>query len=254
MRWEHACSLGWLKERRYHLTASDIKKLVPFTKSGNPKKITYDDFLKVHSKKLVILDHDDCISYGAAARGHILEPYAIKEFNKHRHSMFMPNLSHWEDCILVDNKDPMLGFSPDAMDIAQTSNDVILDIGAMEKPRFIGEIKCYAIEKHLVCGCADKEDLEERWQIATAMAVCDSIERGALIFYHPGSKIKMFVVDYRREDLEDEIEIIRDIKNQWMLYLYEPIKTENKWFAGSGYDEKEIYMEYLKDRDILNPV
>ena len=34
MEWKHKCDLGWLTERQKYLTASDIKSLIPFTKTS----------------------------------------------------------------------------------------------------------------------------------------------------------------------------------------------------------------------------
>ena len=77
MDWKHKCSLDWLRERQRYLTATDVKSLIPVTKTGRPRKITDMERLKVRASKMVTLTEEDCWSYGAAARGHLLEPYAI---------------------------------------------------------------------------------------------------------------------------------------------------------------------------------
>ena len=81
MNWEHKCSLEWLLERQKYLTASDIKSLVPVTRTGRPRKVDDEAYFRVLASKLTKLTSEDCWSFGAAARGHILEPYAIDALN-----------------------------------------------------------------------------------------------------------------------------------------------------------------------------
>ena len=85
----------------------------------------------------------------------------------------------------------------------------------------MAEVKCYSDEHHLATAYMPKERLEERWQIATGMAVCDSIERAYLVLFDPDleRRSRCFIIDYEREDLEDEIETVLEIEERWVKFL-----------------------------------
>lgn len=145
------------------------------------------------------------VSYGVQARGHLLERYAIEQFN----ADMKTNYFHWDDC-LIQNKQLSLGFSPDAMSIEQPSQcPVAIDV-ADDMPKYsILEIKCYSDAHHMQCVCCDdKAQLDERWQIACAMATDLAIEFGYVYFYNPNCDIYGEYYKYYRNDLEDEIALI----------------------------------------------
>lgn len=249
MKWEHRCNLNWLKDRQKYLTATDVKDLVPFTKTGRPKKITDEDYIKVYSRKITNLTEDDCVSYGAAARGHILEPFAIETYNASK--IIDPNkclfpLFHWDETVIA--KGSGLAFSPDATDKPEFSS--VDDILA------IGEIKSYSAEKHLVCGLTDKMDLEERWQVAVAMAVLPSIKVASLIFFNPSTEYKMFVKIYNRNELKDEIETVLDIEKNWLDFVSSSkvadLVNDVFWVSGDPDDELAI-VKRIEEEDKLNP-
>lgn len=213
MEWKHKCSLAWMQERQKFLTASDVKALLPYTATGRAKKITEEDYLKVYAKKAVQLTEADCISRGAAARGHILEPFAIDAYNANRNKD-MPRLYHWDD-IVIAGPQYHLGYSPDALDISMLSR---------KKPMFLGEVKCYSPERHLSVARMDKTKCEERWQIATAMAVSPTIKSAWLILFNPDMKDKdnrLYVKSWVRCELEDEIEAIKDVERKWLDFIDE---------------------------------
>lgn len=213
MEWKHKCSLAWMQERQKFLTASDVKALLPYTATGRAKKITEEDHLKVYAKKAVQLTEADCISRGAAARGHILEPFAIDAYNVNRNKG-MPRLYHWDD-IVIAGPQYHLGYSPDALDISMLSR---------KKPMFLGEVKCYSPERHLSVARMDKTKCEERWQIATAMAVSPTIKSAWLILFNPDMKDKdnrLYVKSWVRCELEDEIEAIKDVERKWLDFIDE---------------------------------
>lgn len=248
MKWEYKCNLKWLKERQQHLTATDVKELVPYTKTGRSKKIEDEDYVKVLSRKFVNLTEDDCVSYGAAARGHILEPFALEVYNGNPRSTF---LYHWDDTVICkDERDMGLSFSPDATNVPEGNSSPIT---------VIGEVKSYGAEKHFACGLSDKMDLEERWQLATAMAVLPSIEKALLLFFNPSTPFKLFVKEYTRAELVDEIKIINEVEKNWLDFI------ENRWkdkipstiddfcILGDYSDESEI-VGRIEQEDKLNPV
>ena len=128
MDWYHEVSENWLRARKTVITATEIKGLVATYKRMSKK----DKEAGVVSPAFAALWGDksstypiDVSSYGPAARGHIMEPYAIDEFNRANEVHF----HHWDDCIIANG---LVGFSPDAMDIAQVTEDVKL--GQREMP------------------------------------------------------------------------------------------------------------------------
>lgn len=212
MEWKHKCSLAWMQERQKYLTASDVKALLPFTATGRPKKITDEDYLRVYAKKAIYLTDDDCISKGAAARGHILEPYAIEEYNSNRRPL-MPELFHWDDVVIAKGPRNYLAYSPDALDVPMPGRS---------KPLSLGEVKCYAPERHLFTAMTGRMKCEERWQVATAMAVSPTIETARLILFNPDIKDKknrLFIKSWSRQELWEEIEAIEDVERNWLDFL-----------------------------------
>ena len=247
MQWIHKCDLSWLKERQKHLTATDIKDLLPFTATGRPRKITNSDYLKVLARKLQTLSEENCISTGAAARGHLLEPYAISEFNKIGllRLAFTPGvrenfeLYHWDDVLICPNNST-LAFSPDALN----------DPTDYMKATILGEVKSYNAEKHLVTSQMPKEQLQERWQIATAMAVLPNLEHAWLILFNPSLKdCSLYAIPYSRKDLRNEIETCFDVAKGWELFLKDDMKRLG---YSSTISEQEI-KEELEEIARLNP-
>ena len=261
MKWEHKCKLEWLKARSNFLTATDVKSLIPFTKTGKKRTVTDVDRMRVLAGKCVTLTEDDCWSYGAAARGHLLEPYAISLLDSAMGWADDEKLHHWDDMIIAKNIGThCLAFSPDAMDLLPESSVLVKGAtvqyisAGLPIVHKIGEVKSYAAEKHFVCGCTDKMELEERWQIATAMAVLPSIETAYLVFYNPSVPgFEMFVHEYTRNDLEDEIAIVLEVEKEWKNFL-ENTKAgmlKAACFYG-GPDELAIH-DMIGERQALEP-
>ena len=211
MKWEHKCDIDWLRSRQRYLTASDIKSLLPVTKTGRKREVTDLDYLKVMASKMVVLNEEDCMSYGAAARGHILEPYAIDALNTILKEMQGPEAEqfYWWDDKLVSIHGRAIAFSPDAMDIP------MMDTPARE-PHAIAEVKSYDAAHHLAVAYTPKEQIEERWQIACAMALHDSIDHAYLVLFNPKMKYrKTFVIRFDRDELKREIDMILQVEKNW---------------------------------------
>lgn len=237
--------------RQVRLTASDIKDLIPYTKNGNPRKITAENFIKVMARKNVDLTLDDAISYGAAARGHLLEPYAVEAVN----SNLKLNLFHWDDTVVGENVKYSLAYSPDALDIKQPDQTFAFVDKRDIEPGLLCEIKCYSIEKHIITGTSNPSLLEERWQIATAMATSPTISEGILALYNPSSKYQLFAIPYTRRELKEEIETVLDIEKQWIDFVHndwDSIVRNNKMFVGNPLDERRIIIK-LEQQNRLNP-
>lgn len=248
MEWKHKCSLDWLRERQIYLTASDIHSLVPLTKTGRPRKITDVDRMKILASKNVTLTEDDCWSYGAAARGHIMEPYAIDALNQTLKSYHTgEQFYHWDDK-LISLPDRSIAFSPDAMDITQE------DHAKGENPHAIAEVKCYSIDRHISTALSKKNEIEERWQIATAMSLLDTIDHAYLTLFNPSlnNSMKLVVIRFDRSELEDEITMIHKIELDWVLFKLTGIRLPGQLLSTAGKSELQIMTEYRQSQN-LNP-
>lgn len=253
--WRHKCSLEWLKERQRYLTASDVKNLLPVTKTGRKRDVSDLEYLKVMSSKMVNLTEEDCWSYGAAARGHLLEPYAVDTLNQvlvemqgeDEHETFF-----WWDDKVVAKHGRAIAFSPDAMDVPSLGFDI-----EATPPKAIAEIKSYGAERHLVTAYTPKEQIEERWQIAHAMALCESIDHAYLVLFNPKMKYrKIFVIRYDRDDLKSEIEVVLEIEKSWREFReHGPLTVapiNGAIHSHHGGNEDTIIKE-IEQRQRLNP-
>lgn len=250
--WTHKVSLEWLKERQRYITASDIAGLTDKTDSGRKRSqaIIEQNFIKIFADKSRALTEEDCISTGAAARGHIMEPIALRLF-QHK---FGIEANHWDDFILIKGN---IGWSPDGLDRKQP------DSGVKESGLYIGpsrgfEVKCYYTEKHLVTGMANKLELPERWQIATAFYVCPTLRRMDLILYNPSlNKFQMMLHSYFPEELEDELQQIEEIDDK-ANDMWEKIESAaylTEVGISSPLTEEGIYADYERKQrgNIINP-
>lgn len=248
-KWKHVCSLKWMRARQEFLTASDVRELVPFTATGRSRKVTDESYLKVLARKKVMITEADCESFGAAARGHILEPYAIKKFNEF--SGLSSNYIHWDDVILAKARYG-LAFSPDATNVPMPDDFVQVSSSVKGLSR-IAEVKSYSPERHLMAGFTGKFELEERWQLAAAMAVDSRIETARLLFYNPSmDDNQMFSCVFDRSELEKEIEIVLDVEDKWLRFLKRKRVPHMLSINGTGFEEEEI-IKFLESTTV-NPV
>ena len=247
MKFVHRCSIEWMRDRSQYLTASEIRKLVPFTAGGRKRNITDAMRLEILANKMREIREDDCMSYGVMARGHLLEPYAIRSFNLISETS---NLYHWDDRVLT--RDGVLGFSPDALDVP-------MDMGnedAVEKATIIGEVKSYEAGRHLLTAAADKSTLEERWQIATAMTVCKNANVAYLILYNPDMTkrdLQVIAVEYRRDELDSELGIIEAVEEDWLDFLDRFDFDELDVLKGSSCVNADDIYDCIEKNQELNP-
>lgn len=247
--YRHKVSETWLTTRRFFLTASDIKSLIADTKAVDKGRIKLPQarqYAAVYGSKLEI--EPDPWSSGAMARGHIMESYAVDEYNRVT-GMYM---RHWDDKLIVGNQ---LGFSPDAMDSdpIQGTRFVVDALGingpnmtTVDPPTRILEIKSYSSSKYAQCALADKLSLDERWQVATALAVIPGVDDADLMFFAPqcGS---MVIFDYDREELEKEIETIFHIRDLWVEYRHMADEKMDSRSKRTKVTEKQVEIEYMLD-------
>lgn len=259
--WKHKVSEDWLEARDAVLTATDICKLAGYHKrasKANREAGTIPEFQSLWAEKHSLRDHDP-FSNGAAARGHIMESYAVDAWNLQKKST--QEYYHWDDCIIRRGS---VGFSPDAADVMQPAPVPYLDVdevsGVMMDGDFnyydidiksILEIKSFEPRKHFARCLEDKMKHEEVLQVAAAMYVLPSIEIARLVYYCPGAPISMKVFEYTREELKDQIKQVEEIVECWN-------KTCEKLALVAGdmdsmYTEDDIYEDWLRmEEDIYN--
>lgn len=253
--WRHHSSEEWMEARHGLLTASAITTsrgggLVAANKKYVPGKLN-KDFVKLWMK--VNSDgYDECDSTGWAARGHIMEPYAISEFNMmvKEHGYEIPVMSHWDDTVIVSGP---CGFSPDGLDIEQTGKYLspridVVDMPKNRQPHRMIEIKSYTPEQHAAKYVEGMHP--ERWQMAFGMFVMPTIKEGYLVFYCPGSPIPLHFTIYTREKLEKELDTIREIVSRYLWT--DGQMTKDAESAGQAhYKEDAIYEQWVSSHDEL---
>lgn len=262
-KWYHEVDSEWLKARKSVITATEISKLVPEYKRTLKDKsgMISSGFAALWAEKMTDTEPDPS-AVGAAARGHICEPWAVKAWNMQMND----NMYHWDDALIRRNG---VGFSPDALNIPQTISSVVLNVQNritatsddavvedkilvapdgtyIDAPVSLLEIKSYDPAHHMKCCIKDKLDQDEMMQIAVPFIVCPTIQKATLIFFCPGAPIEVKAFTYTREDLLDKIDLANKIIEKW--------EETCECCARSYLDahnlqalctEEEIYQDYL---------
>lgn len=232
--WYHESSIEWLKARTNFLTASNVATLWPETATGRKRIVTTDDYIAaiLNAREFA---PENAISQGAAARGHILEPYALKEFTLQTGI----KAEHWDDALIHDNG--YIAVSPDSLNIPQPKEGILFDVRDLPCIKEVNEIKCYGASKHYqtyregICAI-------ERIQIATQMYVCKDANIGRLILYNPRLEYGgLLITRWARESLDHELEIIHDIEEKYIKS--ETILNNGVFFHLKGLNEQEIIAE-----------
>lgn len=241
-RWQHQVSSEWLEARKDVLTATEIKGLIPEMKRIKKKPLKAGEispaFAALWSEKHTETQPDVDSPSSDAARGHIMEPYAVESWNNEEPDK---KLYHWDDCVIKANK---VGFSPDAMDIEQPVGPVSL-MAKSVKPKAIMEIKSYNPAHHIKCILKDKLELDEVWQIAVAFYVLPSLETAYLTFYCPDNPVSMHVFEYSRAELQDKMNMITEIVREYERTEFECEKRFTLPEHWSQFSEEFIYREYI---------
>ena len=243
MNWYHEVNPNWLEARKQVITATELVSLIPEYRRWRKDKSQLSAACKSLYFKKHGTDTPDVRSYKDAARGHIMEPYALDEYD----NTYSPKhyLYHWDDAIITNNG---IGWSPDAADVEQPAdNGVCYAYGLLDdKPKHIGEIKCYGLENHGKWFNVDKMELKERLQLAVAMMVCPSIEDAVLIFYNPNSHWPVYRYTYRRDELKHDIYLLQEVYKMWSAtksYLDSMADDKPK----ALYTEEDIYLANVDD-------
>jgi len=252
--WHHEVSTKWLQARRDVLTASEIKAMLPEYKRmlKKPEGELSLGFFALCGEKLSN-DTPDPESTGAAARGHIMEPYAVDDWNRnHPKNQYY----HWDDLVIKRNG---VGYSPDGLDIPQLVEfGVELDWSEKNKclvqqndtykpPTRAIEVKCYEPKNHMKGLIIPKEDRDERLQIAVALMVLPSLKHVDVLWYCPEAPVPMYKERYKRSELKAEINVITG-----MVKMFHQHMNQIRSIVGNGmephYTTDEIYKEYIDAR------
>ena len=248
MGWSHSVSYEWLNARTSVMTATEAMAAMPgFRRWKSRSKKLKEEFCP-ELVALWAVKHTDnpyleADSFGAAARGHYMEPFALEQWN-----ITMPDQVSWWDDFIVTDAVRRIGFSPDALDIPQPEDGARGNVEDL-KPTHIVEIKSYAPSNHIKAVMVPAAKKPERYQIAYAMLVAPSIKYGSLFFYCPGLQfIGWYREDYSRQDLEKEIEELQELVAEWQRTCIH-IKLKEWPNAGpTKRTEKEIHNMYEAER------
>ena len=253
MIWTHKVSREWMEARKKYLTASGVSSIIPFTATGKPRNVD-SKYFEIWAATRTAITEDDLYSHGPAARGHLLEHYAVAEFNALRKAPWL--MQPWDDALIFN--DHGMAFSPDGMMVSQNKYQNAVEIDEDQLPFNTGcvEVKSYAYAKHYACGVCDKSKLEERWQLAHAMAVSDKISVIYLVFYNPSCKERLFVHTYKRDDLEKEIKLCKEAAEEYFNRVpgFEE-QADLLGYPGKLFNEQQIQEMLLLDQNktVINP-
>lgn len=256
MFWRHETSKDWLEARKYYLNASNIADLMPYTPTGRKRTITDLDRMKLWVAKQNMITDDEVVSTGMAARGHILEPFAIDAYNECYRDRGA-ELSHWDDVVITDG---VCAFSPDALDVKNIYDSSVVKLGytdmCLDNCHELGEVKCYNAERHIETAYTDKMQLKERWQIAMAMHVVPQIKIGRLILFNPGLPIeyRLFVHRYDRTELVDELAAIEKVALEWMDFCDSGVEAFTTPTLVMGPESEERIVSILEEESKIDPI
>lgn len=241
--WTHEVDARWLAARRKYLTASEVVKLLPQYRKTKGQGIVPLAFLQLAASKLSRVPDNTQSPSQAAARGHFMESYALKEFNRQAPADL---LYHWDDTIIANG---CIGYSPDALDLVSVHVPCLMADDMNVKPTKIGEIKSYQPDQHVKRFYTEKLKLDERWQIAMAMAVSKTIDFGYLIFYCPPLD-NFFYRTFNSKELKDEINVCIEMSglfDQAMQIVKADMagKHESNSFNKMRDTEEGIYREFV---------
>lgn len=250
-KWHHEVDPRWLEARKQCLTATDIVSLLPEYKrmQKRPGELSLGCAALLAEK--ISGGEPDCGSVNAAARGHVLEPYAVQEFAYNYDNSLHTNWYHWDDRLIYDDsvtKGFPLAFSPDALPIKQPKKIKIPAVEyGLDKVSEVLEIKCYEAKKHMQSFLADPRDLTERYQIAVAMLLLENCLTGTIFFYNPNSYYApMFAREYKRNTMGKEMETVEGIYKMFNDTVTK-IERMGPDVRKTFFTEKDIYDNMLKD-------
>lgn len=253
MDWRHEASPRWMEARRDVITATEVASCVSaYNRATNKQKAgqaLLPAFASLWARKQSS-EQPETWSKGPAARGHILEPYAIADWNASQPRQFY----HWDDCII---KSGGLGWSPDGLSVPQETYEPVVKehngrlcdgkiIFNSELPEYFIEVKSYGPDRIMKSRLTMPEKHEERWQMACAFVVLPSLKEGTILFYSIDTDLS-FYHTYARDDLADEIKVVSDIVDLWDINVAKLKKSDVRFKR--TVTEEQVYKEYLESND-----
>ena len=246
--WFHQVDAKWLEARRDCITATEIQKLVSPYKRRSKKDAEAGRIIPAFAalwgdkNSSWPIDPD---SFGAAARGHVMEPYAVEEHNRIGHD----EMFHWDDCVIVNGS---VGFSPDAMDVPQDGIDAVkIDVKDMPgEVRRILEVKSFEPAGHMKAIATPKMERDQLMQLAVAFHVLPSLEEAVLVFFCPPCRIPIYEETYTRDDLKELIGLVGDIDREYRRTEREMVKLARKC-PGTIVNEEQVWHEHAVARGLI---
>lgn len=236
--WRHEVDPRWMKARKKLLTASQIESLVPYTNTGRKRSessindATIKIFADMMSREI------DIVSKGAAARGHIMEPWAARQILAY----------HWDD-IVIYNGELGLGWSPDgSIDMQQPHYDspgpFDIDCNSVSMRHGI-EIKCYSPQRHYEVMLQEPKDRKEKWQIATAFATVPTLKKMTLVLCNPNTNDEFYTHLYLREDLDEEIAVVESVAEDfWNRFNRLRNSVDSLSVSGCLFTEDDVWEDW----------
>jgi len=243
-RWYHEVSAAWLEARRSVISATEVVALLPaykrWKKLGDANAIS-PEFSALWAKKLATAE-PDCSSKGAAARGHIMEPWAVRSWNAQSEQEYF----HWDDCVIANG---ILGFSPDAMTVRQEDDRPARpywepEIADVES---VMEVKCYEVSNHMKAICKDRMEHEEIMQIAMAFAVLPGLTHARILWFCPDAPISMHSEEYERDELAEQIQLVNSVASVFRMHCdhWHGEISKGTYPMKAQCTEEEVWNDYL---------
>lgn len=186
----------WLEARKGKVTGTKLKDIMP-KKRGTGKRV---GFYKILAERIATDDTGE----NPMERGKRLETEAIEKFEEKTGKEVNTDLVMWER---EDNTN--IALSPD---------------GYMDKEAV--EVKCLASYKHIRALLTETVPKDYKPQMIQYFLVNDDLETLYYVFYDPRMlDKKMFYLEIKREDIEDDIEWYEENLHQGLEELKE---AENK--------------------------
>ena len=252
--WRHEVDPRWMMARKRLLTASQVESLVPYTSTGRKRSESSinDATIKIFAD--MMSDEIDVISKGAAARGHIMEPWAARQILAY----------HWDDIVISNNK-LGLGWSPDgSIDTPQprynSPGPFNIDCNSVKMKHGI-EIKCYSPQRHYEVMLQDPKDRKEKWQIATAFATVPTLEKMTLVLCNPNTHDGFYAYEYLRKDLDEEIAEVKSVAEDfWKRFNLLINDVATLPVLKCNFTEKDVWQDWYTrnlaaeaETSIINP-
>lgn len=240
--------------RKKLLTASQIESLVPYTSTGRKRSESSinDATIKIFAD--MMSNELSTISTGAAARGHIMEPWAARQVLAH----------HWDDIVISNNK-LGLGWSPDgSIDMPQPyyepAGPFVIDYNSAPMKHGI-EIKCYSPQRHYEVMLQKPKDRKEKWQIATAFATVPTLEKMTLVLCNPNTQNSFYTHTYLREDIDEEIAEVKSIAEDfWIRFKLLLNDVVSLPISRCNFTEEDVWKDWRTRNmppetmtDVINP-